>query len=413
MKTYLYNKDFRWITISDWVSVFGDAIFYLVILSFATGVNKSELAISLVAFCDLIPDTLSFLMGYCGDHTRNKFRADCLSAVIRAVLFIIIAFTFWTLKGWSVLSISLAIKLVSDLLGVYSDNLRFSEIYAVVPRTEYENSAGFSLAVCEVVSIVGRIVGGVVLILLQYQYGLFSIINSLTFIICALCMLRVFRSVENKISKFEKENKRETVHKKYILNVFLRIKDDKEGLKVLVYMMLLNGVISSLLPIIYIFLSKKNWDTEQYTLVISVINTICVIGAVFGSFISGGLLKNISLIQSLFLGGLAVVCLVIMQKCGFIIPVLFFIFAIFLFQSTIAIKFTAYQMQKQEFENLGASVGIYNTVLTISSPIFLIIITCIGNISNYQISFDAILLIMSVFLLWLFFNRDGNSRKVL
>lgn len=43
MNTFIKNRDFRWITISDWISVFGDSIFYLAMITYASSFEKMDL----------------------------------------------------------------------------------------------------------------------------------------------------------------------------------------------------------------------------------------------------------------------------------------------------------------------------------------------------------------------------------
>lgn len=74
MNTFIRNKEFRWITLSDWISVFGDSVFYLAFISFATTLENSTLAISFVTLSEMIPDTISFVFGYICDRTKKSIK---------------------------------------------------------------------------------------------------------------------------------------------------------------------------------------------------------------------------------------------------------------------------------------------------------------------------------------------------
>lgn len=90
MGTFLKNREFRWITMSDWFSVIGDSIFYLALINFASTLSNPALAISLVTISETLPDALSFVAGYLCDKTKKKYIADIICAFLRAALYIII-----------------------------------------------------------------------------------------------------------------------------------------------------------------------------------------------------------------------------------------------------------------------------------------------------------------------------------
>lgn len=72
MGTFLKNREFRWITMSDWFSVIGDSIFYLALINFASTLSNPALAISLVTISETLPDALSFVAGYLCDKTKKN-----------------------------------------------------------------------------------------------------------------------------------------------------------------------------------------------------------------------------------------------------------------------------------------------------------------------------------------------------
>lgn len=64
MRVFIKNKLYRMITISDGLSVIGDSLFYLALISYANNMQNSAFAITLITLSEAIPPFLSFYTGY-------------------------------------------------------------------------------------------------------------------------------------------------------------------------------------------------------------------------------------------------------------------------------------------------------------------------------------------------------------
>lgn len=411
MFTFIKNREFRWITISDWISVFGDSIFYLAMISYAATFEKNSIAITLITISETLPDILSCITGYLGDRTKNKIRADLLSSLIRAIIYMIIAVLFIIIHGWSLLLIIALLNIISDLFGVYSDNLRFPEIYAIVPEEEYESSAGFSAAGYYLFDAIAKMSGGIVLIILNYRYELFSLLNALTFLLAGLCLFKVKKSVEIKINKLEKDEINENNKSNFIKNFILACKElinNKPVFKIIVCIIIWNGLLFSLLPVTYVLIANNNsLLIKNFALTISIINFVSLCGLILGNCIGSIVFSNTKLYKLLSYGTITlfVTTTIIVS---FQIELMLFCFLILNFiEGALSIKFNKFLFSNQKYKNLGISVGITNTALTITTPIFLSIIMALGNITTTIVSFYLIILMSLIYFIVIIRKKEG------
>ena len=389
MGTFLKNRDFRWITMSDWFSVIGDSIFYLALISFASTLSNPGLAISLVTISETVPDALSFVAGYLCDKTKKKYIADITCSFFRAVLYIIIAILFINTSGWGLLLSVVSLNFVSDFLGCYSDNLRFPEIYAVVPEDEFESSNGFSSGIYYSFDIIAKMLGGVILISLDYNYVSFASINAITFVICGVCLLIVKKSVQYKIDCVEEEEEEET---STLLNEFRKLKENKELFHMIMCFTLLNMIVGSISTVIYIILANDmSLPQETYTIFISVINVVSVVGIILGNLVSEKIFKNHKIEILIKIELLIILCTIISIFWGNLHVIVILFAVLFFIEGVMSIKFTSFLYSNQEYKRLGISVGLTNTMLTIVLPLFLGVVSLIGNILSFTYALTVIL----------------------
>ncbi|CYM68309.1 transporter, major facilitator family protein [Streptococcus pneumoniae] len=55
MKVFLQNRDFRQLTINQWISTLGDTIFYLAFLNYVADASFAPLAILLITISETLP----------------------------------------------------------------------------------------------------------------------------------------------------------------------------------------------------------------------------------------------------------------------------------------------------------------------------------------------------------------------
>lgn len=387
MNTFIKNRSFRYITLSDWFSVLGDSIFYLAFISFAAGLQNSNLAITLVTISETLPDAFSFVGGYFSDRTKRKYKADILCAFMRAMLYFCVCLLFLKAENSVILITVIVINLFSDCIGNYSDCLRFPEIYAVVDEEEFESSNGFSSGIYYIINVVGKFVGGFILVLVSNSYAKVAFINALSFIICGLLLIVVKKEVNQKMIKCEKENYDETESSISIVSELKIIFSNASLMPLLVTFTMLNALIASTSSIMYITLANNSGiSQEKYTIYLSIIEGVSIAGVILGNLLSNSLFKGRSLKFLCIIEYIFVFFTLISLIIGNIYFIVLCFFILYFFEGAISIKFTTFIFNSGKYDNLGLSTGIINTIITICVPALWIVISLIGNISSFNVA---------------------------
>ena len=407
MGTFIKNKAFRVITISDWISVFGDSIFFLAFLDFAASLDNREFAITLVTIGETIPNVLSVFAGFLCDRTKNKYLADIGCAIIRAGMYLLVGFLFYQANAQVILYGVIILNFVSDFLGNYSDCLRFPEIYALVEDNEFESSNGFSSGIYYSFSVVGKLLGGIILVVLSHNYTKVAIANSITFLICGLLMLLVFSDVSKKMSTYEPEKQENS---NTIFGELKKICNNRYLFIMLIRFAILNAVIESSNYIMYIQVANYNEKFgSKYIIYVSIIEGVSIIGLILGNILVDRIFKNVSIIELSNTVFFIVIIGLIMLYSKKILLIGVSFFMIFFLQGSLSIKFTSYIYSNQDYEALGISAGIINTMLTISIPTLWIVISSIGNFFSFDIALVTVCLLC---LLTLLLSLSKSRRSI-
>lgn len=387
MNVFLKNKLYRVITISDCLSVIGDSIFYLALIAYANKLENSILAVSIVTMSEAIPPFFSVYTGYLVDKTKNKAWADIVSNLVRFIIYLLVALTLYFYNGIGAIIIISILNILSDLLGSYSDNLRFPVIYSIIPDDDMEESFSFSNITYYAFSFGAKVLGGGILLMVGSNYIIFSILNSLTFLVAGLMMIDIFSDLKLKIAEYEKDTGEENefsddVNNLTILTSLIKLMKNKKIIRVVIPVALSNSLVACLLPLMYVYSNNPRILVQlQYEVIISLLGGISVIGIIIGNWSATNYFKSFSLYKSLIylLITLGLFSLLLFLNSN-IYLLLCGIFVLFGFEGVISPKFSLYLMENQEYDSLGISSGAINTLLAIGVPIKIFIVLTIANI---------------------------------
>lgn len=261
------------------------------------------------------------------------------------------------------------------------------------------------------IKICSKMLGGVILIFLNYSYINFALINAVTFILCGVLLLRVKKQVEEKMLVYEYNNNN---NKSSFFIECKKILDNKMVLNIIIVFILFKSIIGTLLPIGYIILaSNEEISTEMYTLMISILNIIPTIGIIVGNILSGIIFKKIKIIFFIIFEMLIVSIMIFIMISGISGKLLFpFYLFTFLLYGILAVKFNGFLFSNHDYNTIGLSVGITNTLLTLCSSLFLTFIMFITKIFNYKVTLKMIF-IFSVFTLIYIFVMKKHYKSIL
>lgn len=395
MDVFMKNKRFRQIALANFFSMTGDKLFYLAMLTYVSTLPQAQIAIGLITASELIPQMFASLTGYWADGTKHRGKALVFADGIRATLYMLVGFLFISdLKGWVIVISVAVLNIVSDFYGTYASGLRQPLIVEVTGKKEFAKASGFTQGMSQTISIMAQFIGAS--LLLVFTYWQLALVNSLTFIISAFIMYNFFRKQQTLAFKHQLSDV--AAPSAGFFNSLRQnsqmLKNENRLMGILATIILLNGMLSSLVPLIQLFLVKhETMLIQSYPFTIAILNTTISVGLALGGLFGLNLLKQVSLETLLF------TCLI---TTGIFYPVLLahniwgiltIILPICFLVGTIIPKLSGWLVQIVAEEKLALTVGMLNTALVGLAPLIALLIITIASIVSPIVAVQGLFII--------------------
>lgn len=292
MNTFLTNKSYRMLLINQWVSSFGDTLFYISFISYVSGYKFASLAVLCITVSETLPQISQLFTGVIADFQKNRV-AKYIAILASKFLLYTLLTLFVADKNFSMGMVLLicGINLLSDTMSYFAGAM-ISPLYVRIIGDDMTDAMGFRQATAGVVNILSNLIGGVLIGVISLQ--MFVGLNALTFLFALLGVVFIRTSLSDIEGQME-VGKRLTaksfgehfLHSMKILSSFPAI------IK-LIFIAAMNQVILSIItPLTTLMLIHHPFiflDTGQS---IAVLSVVIFSGTIVGSFLSGGILKNI------------------------------------------------------------------------------------------------------------------------
>ena len=185
MNSYIRSKGFRALINAAVFNGIGNSLFNIVFIIYAGSLPFKTLAVSLASFVTYLPQILNVVIGYYADGTHHTYLAMVASRLGQFGLFIGLAvLMLGSITIWTFL-ILLAINVISDCLGQFSNGLELPYFRHLVPNNELNAAMGLEVATQTTLQMIFQGIGAVGIVWLNYRYSLFGIINAVTFLAAA------------------------------------------------------------------------------------------------------------------------------------------------------------------------------------------------------------------------------------
>lgn len=201
MHIFLKNRAFRQLTVNEWISSFGDTIFYLAFINYVSSYAFAPLAIFLISLSETIPQVLQLFTGIIADFQKNRISKYISILFIKVLLYsgVTLLLTSTDFSLFSVFFIC-SMNLISDTIGFLAGYM-LTPIYIRLINDDMTEAMSFRQSTSSIVRLIGNLSGGVFL-------GLFSIstlafVNVLTFLFAFLGSLLI----RNRLKKRKKKSK--------------------------------------------------------------------------------------------------------------------------------------------------------------------------------------------------------------
>lgn len=180
MNVFRKNKIFRQLSLANVLSIAGDSLFYLALVTYASQLKQYSLIISIIALLETLPNLLESLSGYFSDQTKYRFQWLIVSGFIRGILYCFVGILFassW--QAWLIICVTISINFVSDCFGTFSNSLRIPIIRRICTNDELEEALGLTNSFGQIIRFIAQFLGAALLALVSYS-GL-AYLNAISF----------------------------------------------------------------------------------------------------------------------------------------------------------------------------------------------------------------------------------------
>lgn len=375
---------------ADALSEIGDVFYYVALITYASQLANSSLAISLVTTLEFIPPVFSIIIGPLADKLRNKTKVSMSVNIIQCVLYIINGLLFFKFQKWMLFSLCLIINFISDTLGIITQEMEPIILKKLSPKISYERKYGWLSAIAQSFSIGGKFLGGILLTLLNNHYIFMSFINAATFGCAAVALALIGNIiVQDEIHENEEDKKSGALEGVKFL------KNNPKVRFIVILLSNINIVLAPILPIAYILLANKEIYTPvNYSMSVSLLTAIDSLASILGPTFGLRLFKGKkALINSVMVGSIfsLTFCLSIFTRNIYVLMLTLFL-ASFFIGATIPLLFGGVIKNVPEAK-IGSVNGVIDTLLAITPPLS----TFIFSSSVQYVSAFVNILILSIF----------------
>lgn len=293
MNIFLKNTSYRQLLINQWISGFGDTIFYLAFINYVSKYPFAPLAILLISISETLPQISQVFTGVMADFQKNRVSKCARILLSKVVLYGLV--TVLLLGGnFSLLIVLLicSINFVSDSISYFSGAM-LTPIYVKLIDEDMRSAMGFRQATMSVVNIIGNLAGGALLGLMSI--GAISGLNSLTFLLAYVGFQLIRKNLMPLEPSFDSQK---TMSLKnfwlHLLDSIKLLSSLKGVLRLLAISALGQVVLNILMPATTLLLLHTPFMGLQTGQSLAVLSTTTFTGLVLGALFSGNLFKTVA-----------------------------------------------------------------------------------------------------------------------
>ncbi|MGV3240256.1 MFS transporter [Streptococcus hyovaginalis] len=358
------KKLFYSLFINDLISDFGDTLYYLALMNYVLLLPDSNLALSIITISEVIPILFKIIMGHIADKTGKKIESIIITQIFRCLLYIFVGIIVSFKPAlWIVFTISL-INLLSDLAGQIENSLYIPIELQLIEEEDREQVFASTQSVSSVLNIIFKLSGTALVTWISYQT--LALINSFTFLICAISML-ILKTQLQKIMITTEDEIREPQEDKLLYSIKKAIKEIKQipNLKeFLITISCINGLFSIITPLIVSIISQdSNFIILNSVTTISLAGIIIAISNILGNIASTTILKKLTLKSAIYVSTIMFPFLFLTLIYKNIWSCYLLLFLLGLLSSSITPKFYGFLMNRLPSEKIGTLMGGIGTLI--------------------------------------------------
>ncbi|MGT2779467.1 MFS transporter [Streptococcus intermedius] len=300
MNIFLSNRNFRQLSINEWISTFGDTVFYLAFINYVSSYAFAPLAILMITTSETLPQIMQIFTGVVADFQKNRIGKYSVLMFVKFVLYATVALILVGTK-FSLVSVFLIclINFVSDTIGYFSGAM-ITPIYVKIINNDMTSALGFKQATANLVRVFGNLSGGALIGFINI--GMFAGMNALTFLFAFFGILLIRTNLVRFEEQIEVTQALDSKNFwKHLLDS-LKILGSLGNIIRLIGILSINqAVINVTIPVTTLLLIKYPFAGLETGQSIAILTTVELIGIVCGNFLSGNVMKKMSTKTSVYL----------------------------------------------------------------------------------------------------------------
>ena len=353
MNVFLKNRNFRQLLINQWISGFGDIVFYLALMNYVSAYSFAPLAIFIISASETLPQFIQVFTGVAADFQKNRTQKYLFIQFSKVVLYSLVTLLLFGRDfSFLILLVICLINFLSDSLSYFSGAM-LTPVYIKVIEQDMTSAMGFRQASMSLVHILGNLAGG--FLITWMSIGALAGLNTLTFVLAYLG----FRQISKNLHDLEPtlSNDKELTKANYWKHLLASLKV-LLGLKDVVRLLLISSlgqvILNILTPVATLLLLKKTFGNLQVGQSLALLIVFSSAGLILGNILSGSLLKKLSTKLAMYASQLFEGFIL----CGFFLQD-FLLVLIATFACAVAVGLLSPRLQKSVFslipeESMGA-----------------------------------------------------------
>ncbi|HGJ2034360.1 TPA: MFS transporter [Streptococcus pneumoniae] len=403
MKVFLQNRDFRQLTINQWISTLGDTIFYLAFLNYVADASFAPLAILLITISETLPQVLQIFLGVLADFQHHRVLKYTVISFAKFLLYSIVVSLSLSGQSFSLLLVAFIclINLLSDTLSYFSGAMLTPIFIRIIGQDHLAEAIGFKQSTVSLVKTISNILGGVLLGILSIQF--ISLLNALTFLIAFLGILFIktdLLKVEKTISYQEGLFVKSFCQ--HLLQSSKLIWNMNKVLLVLFIISTSQAVINVTVPISTLFLRNQPFLNLQTGQSLALLATLELSALILGSLMSGYLQHTISIKIALYASLLLQLLLLVGFATAHFGLILIFSFLDAFFAGILSPRLQELVFKQIPEESMGAVQSSIGAITVVLPSLFTIaLVTIATSFGTLAVSFVLLLFLLVAFVMLL------------
>lgn len=300
LNIFLSNRNFRQLSINEWISTFGDTVFYLAFINYVSSYAFAPLAILMITTSETLPQIMQIFTGVVADFQKNRIGKYSVLMFVKFVLYATVALILVGTK-FSLVSVFLIclINFVSDTIGYFSSAM-ITPIYVKIINNDMTSALGFKQATANLVRVFGNLSGGALIGFINI--GMFAGMNALTFLFAFFGILLIRTNLVRFEEQIEVTQALDSKNFwKHLLDSLKILGSLGNIIKLIGILSINQAVINVTIPVTTLLLIKYPFADLETGQSIAILTTVELLGIVCGNFLSGNVMKKMSTKTSVYL----------------------------------------------------------------------------------------------------------------